>query len=357
MKKSVSIVSLALLLASSPLLAQGTAFTYQGQLKNGTNLANGSYDLRFSLWDSVSAGSNVSITVTNTATAVSNGLFTVALNFGFAFDGNARWLEIGVRSNSSGGFFTLAPRQPLTAAPYAIYAGGVHASGISGTITNINATNVAFQRYTEPKVGDYFFWTTTNAEPARLGFSSTVHGPERGVLMLGAGVGDVVLDPGYANGRGLQIGNSGNAGAYLYVQYGVYPNTTFTNGFSHPLEFRSLSYYAGSVRWHYPGILSMPHYGNTSEQGELVFYSKVPHWNYNNKQQTAPSSAGTEAMRVGTNGIIAASGIQFKGNGGGLTNVRLNIGSNSVPVSTNISIYLTNQDGTVYRLSAQRVFP
>jgi hypothetical protein len=346
-----------LLLATNFLQAQGTAFTYQGHLKDGADPANGSYDLRFRIWDAFSAGSSVSYTVTNGPTLVSNGLFTVNLDFGLVFDGNARWIEIGVRTNGGGAFFTLTPRQTLTAAPYAIFAGGVNAAGISGTITNINATNITFQRYTEPVAGDYFFLKTTNAEPARLGFSSTVHGTERGVLMLGAGVGDVVLDPGYVNGRGLQIGNSGNAGAYLYIQYGMYPTAIYTNGFSHPLEFRSLSYFAGSVRWHYPGILSMPHFGNTSEQGELVFYSRVPHWNYNNKLQTAPNVNGTETMRVGTNGIVAASGIQFKGNGNSMTNIRPNIGSNSAAVSPNTTIYLTNQDGTVYRLSAQKVFP
>jgi hypothetical protein len=36
------------LLQASPL---GTAFTYQGRLNSGTNAANGSYDLRFILYD------------------------------------------------------------------------------------------------------------------------------------------------------------------------------------------------------------------------------------------------------------------------------------------------------------------
>ena len=37
------------------------------------------------------------------------------------FDGNARWLEVGVRTNGSGAFTTLSPRQSLTPAPYASY--------------------------------------------------------------------------------------------------------------------------------------------------------------------------------------------------------------------------------------------
>ena len=62
------------------------------------------------------------------ALQVTAGLFTVALNAGGefganAFSGNARWLQIAVRSPAGGGgFTTLAPRQPLTAAPHALFA-------------------------------------------------------------------------------------------------------------------------------------------------------------------------------------------------------------------------------------------
>src|ERR1700731_4826802 len=62
--------------------AQGTAFTYQGQLNDGGNPANGSYDLRFSLFTVPSGGSLAYGFLTNSATAVSNGLFTVVLDFG-----------------------------------------------------------------------------------------------------------------------------------------------------------------------------------------------------------------------------------------------------------------------------------
>lgn len=53
--------------------------------------------------------------------AVSDGLFTVELDFGAVFDGVALWLEIAVRPGAStGGYTILSPRQPLTAAPYAL---------------------------------------------------------------------------------------------------------------------------------------------------------------------------------------------------------------------------------------------
>ncbi len=101
----------------------GTAFTYQGRLFNGANAASGVYDLRFTLYDAASSGAVVGPIRTNTATGVTNGLFLVTLDFGAGiFDGEARWLEVGVRTNGNGAFTPLASRQPLTPTPGALYA-------------------------------------------------------------------------------------------------------------------------------------------------------------------------------------------------------------------------------------------
>lgn len=136
-------------MATISLYSQGTAFTYQGELKHGNSPANGRYDLLFSVWDASSAGNRVGAFMTNSATMVGNGLFNVILDFGPVFDGNARWIEIAVRTNGDDTFVALAPRQPMTAAPYAIHAGGVNATGITGAITasmlapNAAAANLA----------------------------------------------------------------------------------------------------------------------------------------------------------------------------------------------------------------------
>ncbi len=128
------VLALAVWLAvADSAYAQGTAFTYQGRLNVGTNAANGSYDLRFILYNADPGGSQQGPILTNSATSVSDGTFTVALDFGASFSGADRWLEIAVRTNGSGAFATLSPRQKLAPTPYAVLAGSV-----SGTLASQN---------------------------------------------------------------------------------------------------------------------------------------------------------------------------------------------------------------------------
>ena len=108
-------------------VAQGTAFTYHGRLNDNGNPATGNYDLRFAIYDLDNGNNPVGEPLTNSLVAVSNGLLTVTLDFGPGiFTGPARWLEIGVRTNGSAGdYFTLNPRQSVTASAYAITAGNI----------------------------------------------------------------------------------------------------------------------------------------------------------------------------------------------------------------------------------------
>src|SRR5947208_5806873 len=126
MKTYVTLLVLILALCAGLVSAhaQGTAFTYQGRLTDAGSNANGIYDLRLAIYDSPNnPGTVIAGPLTNAATAVNNGLFTLTLDFGAGiFSGPDRWLEIGVRTNgSAGAFATLAPRQPLTPTPYALF--------------------------------------------------------------------------------------------------------------------------------------------------------------------------------------------------------------------------------------------
>ena len=144
----VCIVSLGVPLADAqaPL---GTVFTYQGQLKLAGAPLNAPADFQFWLWDADVGGNLVAPPLLVDNWPVASGLFTVRLDFGpNAFYGDARWLEIWVRSpaGSGGDYTVLAPRQELTATPnaqfaqyaqsaqYAQYAGSV-TGGITGSGT------------------------------------------------------------------------------------------------------------------------------------------------------------------------------------------------------------------------------
>lgn len=124
----------------SPLAPTGSGFTYQGRLSTGGSLANGQYDLTFSLWDAASNGTQIGITVAKSNQTVSNGLFTVSLDFGgSAFQGSARWLEMSVRQAGIGNYTTLTPRQPLAPAPYAmsLMPGAVITGTVAGPVMTL----------------------------------------------------------------------------------------------------------------------------------------------------------------------------------------------------------------------------
>jgi hypothetical protein len=114
-------VTIAALLAATCAFAQGTSFTYQGQLDDAGLPADGSYDIRFSVWDSSAAGTQLAGPTTFVGVPVDGGLFTVELDFGSAvFNGLDRWLEIGVQTNGGGGFIALTPRTKFTSTPHSI---------------------------------------------------------------------------------------------------------------------------------------------------------------------------------------------------------------------------------------------
>ena len=112
----------------------GTAFTYQGQLKDDGQPVNDTCDFEFSLWGAPSDGVQIGSTASANAVVATNGLFTVAVDFNTnGFTGDARWLQIAVRCSGDPAFTTLSPRQELTPAPYAL--------ALPGLWTEQNATS------------------------------------------------------------------------------------------------------------------------------------------------------------------------------------------------------------------------
>jgi hypothetical protein len=123
--------------------AQNTSFTYQGRLNDQGGPANGTYDIRFALYTNSLGAATVTGVLTNCAIVISNGLFTTTIDFGNVFDGTPYWLELGVRTNTSPADFTvLAPRQALTAVPYALQAAS--AMTVTGPVPDaLLSTNIA----------------------------------------------------------------------------------------------------------------------------------------------------------------------------------------------------------------------
>ena len=197
---------MVLWLAAAPALANlpGTAFTYQGRLLDGGQPANGTYDLQFALCSAPIESSYVGSPVGIASVVINNGLFTVTLDFGDgAFDGSARWLEIGVRPNDSTDPYTLlSPRQPITAAPFALYAsaaGGVNnGSGtnttVYGGLTLAGPTNVVLYATNQAVV-------TTPPNTNVIVVSGAGVDPANGAYTLQS----ASPNPLYVNANGLQL--------------------------------------------------------------------------------------------------------------------------------------------------------
>lgn len=149
-------LSIAMVLVFTTIgLGQSTEFTYQGRLLDNTLPPTANYDFEFSLWNSLVNGTQQGSTQTISGVAVSNGIFTVRLNFGTQFDGSARFLQLAMRPSSGGAYTTLAPRQPITSGPYAIRSLN---STTADTATNaLNLGGVAASQYvvtTDPRMTD-----------------------------------------------------------------------------------------------------------------------------------------------------------------------------------------------------------
>ncbi len=153
-----TVIVCALAGTAIPAMAQtplGTAFVYQGELSQGGSASTGTFDIRFRLFDALSAGNQVGTTLCLDNVAVSNGRFTAPLDFGSVFAGDIRFLEIEVRADTglacdnSVGYDLLSPRQVLSPAPGAIFAtsagSAVTAASATNAVTASNALSLGGQ--------------------------------------------------------------------------------------------------------------------------------------------------------------------------------------------------------------------
>jgi hypothetical protein len=112
------VTAILLMFLLGPAFAQTSMFeqfTYQGRLLQNSQNADGTFAMTFTLFDDDSAGHQVGTPFPDDVT-VSNGAFSEVLSYPRAFTGNQLWLEITVAGQK------LSPRQPITAAPTALFA-------------------------------------------------------------------------------------------------------------------------------------------------------------------------------------------------------------------------------------------
>ena len=160
----------------------GTAFTYQGRLSDAGNPANGSFDFRFTLFDAATGGSAVGAPFAANGVVVAQGLFTSVLDFGpAAFAGQARWVQVEVRPAGGGTYTTLAPRQPLTAAPYALFSSFTDPANL----TTLNAANLTSGVIPNARLGGTYSAPLTLPNTGNA-VSGTFTGNGAGLLALNA---------------------------------------------------------------------------------------------------------------------------------------------------------------------------
>lgn len=192
----------------------GTAFTYQGQLAESGDPADGVYDFQFRLFTGeFPFGFVVGNPVVVENVNVVDGKFSAKIDFGSAFPGQARWLDISVRPGaSSGSFTTLAPRQELTPAPYAIGLALPYSASDakSSALFSLGNTGTGGAMSLSSTSGD----TLTINSASGFGINSVSTGTVAAIRGANSGGGNAIYAQTTAGGvpiYGYNLGPTGNA--------------------------------------------------------------------------------------------------------------------------------------------------
>lgn len=228
----------ALLATHSTAQAQTpTVITYQGRLTDQNAPANGQYDLRFIVYTQDVGGAQQGSIATLDNVMVTDGVFTVQLDFGGTApftNSTGLFIETSIRPGASGGAYTiLSPRQPLTATPYAFKAinaetatdalqlGGVAAASYVQT----SDSRLADAR--TPTVGSSNYIQNTTSQQAAGSFNISGNGTAGGVISANA----VNAQTQYNLGGVRVLSVAGNDNTFAGINAGAVNTTGFNNSF------------------------------------------------------------------------------------------------------------------------------
>lgn len=234
-RRAIIVLLLAPIFAFQDVAAQTTAFNYQGRLTDGGNPANGSFQMQFKLFDALSGGNQIGSTLNDVPVTVSQGVFSVKLDFGAnALSGADRWLEIAVRHNSGESYVTLSPREQIASSPYAVRTlsaatadTAMNATNATNATTAATATNalnlggVAANQYvqtTDPRLSDLrnplpgsaSYIQNGTSPQSSSNFNISGNGTIGGNLSVagGAGISGLVVAPNLNVGGMIGVGTA-----------------------------------------------------------------------------------------------------------------------------------------------------
>lgn len=141
---------------------QSSEFAFQGRLTDAGVPVATNYDLRFTLFDAASGGTSLG-TVERINVSVSNGVFTVKLDFGSAaFDGSVRYIETEARPTGVGSYASLSPRIQVVSVPYALRSMNSTTSETAGNATQLGG--IAASQYVTTTSGAESFVRNTTVQ-------------------------------------------------------------------------------------------------------------------------------------------------------------------------------------------------
>jgi hypothetical protein len=197
--------------------------------------------MQFSLYDGPSSGTQIA-TVSRTGVSVTNGTFTVQLDFGpAAFPGADRYLEIALKKPADTTYTTLTPRQQVTSTPYSIRALNATNADTATNATQLNGTpassyvqtsdsRLSDARTPTPGSTDYIQNKTTQQASANFNISGTGTANILAATQYNIGVSRILGSPGRNLFVGVSVAelNSGDFNTFIGTQ-AAFQNLTGSN--------------------------------------------------------------------------------------------------------------------------------